>query len=104
MAANPVLGGDNAGNDKYQGVEILLKKIPCTMPGPLANPEMGTPQLITMPFFRAIKGNESPLYRYSKKTDCCSFIVMQELDIENVMTSDHHFLTAGFQIHPENSS
>ena len=33
-------------------------------------------------------------------TDCTSFTLMRELSIENVMTADHHFITAGFQIHP----
>lgn len=33
-------------------------------------------------------------------TDCTSFILMRELAIEQVMTADHHFITAGFQIHP----
>jgi predicted nucleic acid-binding protein len=33
-------------------------------------------------------------------TDCTSFILMRELLIENVMTADHHFITAGFQTHP----
>lgn len=33
-------------------------------------------------------------------TDCTSFILMREMGIENVITSDHHFITAGFQIQP----
>jgi uncharacterized protein len=33
-------------------------------------------------------------------TDCTSFVLMHKMDIENVITSDHHFITAGFQIHP----
>ena len=33
-------------------------------------------------------------------TDCTSFILMRELAIENVMTADRHFITAGFKIHP----
>ena len=33
-------------------------------------------------------------------TDCTSFIVMREQGIEDVLTADRHFITAGFQIHP----
>ena len=33
-------------------------------------------------------------------TDCTSFILMRELGIENVLTGDRHFITAGFNIHP----
>lgn len=33
-------------------------------------------------------------------TDCTSFIVMQELGIENALTADPHFITAGFNIYP----
>ena len=33
-------------------------------------------------------------------TDCTSFILMRELGIENVLTADRHFITAGFQTHP----
>jgi len=33
-------------------------------------------------------------------TDCTSFVVMKDLRIEKAMTSDHHFLTAGFDILP----
>jgi predicted nucleic acid-binding protein len=30
-------------------------------------------------------------------TDCTSFILMKERDIEEALTSDHHFTQAGFQ-------
>ena len=33
-------------------------------------------------------------------TDCTSFVLMREMGIEDVITSDHHFITTGFQIHP----
>ena len=33
-------------------------------------------------------------------TDCTSFVVMKDMKIEKAMTSDHHFLTAGFDILP----
>ena len=33
-------------------------------------------------------------------TDCTSFTLMRELVIENVLTADTHFITAGFQTQP----
>lgn len=31
-------------------------------------------------------------------TDCTSFVVMQERAIKQALTSDHHFVQAGFQV------
>ena len=33
-------------------------------------------------------------------TDCTSFVLMKELGISKVLTGDHHFITAGFEILP----
>jgi predicted nucleic acid-binding protein len=33
-------------------------------------------------------------------TDCTSFALMKELRIEKALTTDHHFITAGFEILP----
>jgi hypothetical protein len=35
-------------------------------------------------------------------TDCTSFVLMKELSIAKVLTGDHHFITAGFEILPAN--
>jgi predicted nucleic acid-binding protein len=43
-------------------------------------------------------------FRYRDKdfsfTDCTSFIVMRELKLREALTTDHHFLQAGFVIKP----
>lgn len=33
-------------------------------------------------------------------TDCTSFVVMKDLQLDNVLTSDKHFVQAGFEILP----
>jgi len=44
-------------------------------------------------------------FRYRDKdfsfTDCTSFILMRELKVREALTTDHHFLQAGFGIKPE---
>ena len=43
-------------------------------------------------------------FRYRDKdfsfTDCCSFVLMQELRIPQVLTLDHHFRQMGFEVVP----
>ena len=43
-------------------------------------------------------------FRYRDKdfsfTDCCSFVLMQELRILQVLTLDHHFRQMGFEVVP----
>jgi predicted nucleic acid-binding protein len=43
-------------------------------------------------------------FRYRDKdfsfTDCTSFILMRELKLREALTTDHHFLQAGFGIRP----
>jgi predicted nucleic acid-binding protein len=36
-------------------------------------------------------------------TDCTSFVLMKELSIQNALTTDSHFLTAGFVIYPQSA-
>jgi predicted nucleic acid-binding protein len=33
-------------------------------------------------------------------TDCTSFVLMKELQIQKALTTDHHFLAAGFEVLP----
>ncbi|MCX6893159.1 MAG: PIN domain-containing protein [Verrucomicrobiota bacterium] len=44
------------------------------------------------------------LFRYKDKTfsftDCTSFVVMRELKLQDVLTTDHHFTQAGFHTLP----
>ena len=46
----------------------------------------------------------SLFFRYRDKdfsfTDCCSFVLMQELRILRVLTLDHHFRQMGFEVVP----
>ena len=46
----------------------------------------------------------SLFFRYRDKrfssTDCCSFVLMQELPIRRALTLDHHFRQAGFEVVP----
>ena len=46
----------------------------------------------------------SLFFRYRDKdfsfTDCTSFILMRELKLREALTTDHHFLQAGFGIRP----
>lgn len=37
-------------------------------------------------------------------TDCTSFVVMRSLGLRRVLTSDSHFVTAGFEVVPEPGS
>jgi uncharacterized protein len=43
-------------------------------------------------------------FRYADKefsfTDCTSFVVMRELKVRDVLTTDHHFTQAGFLTQP----
>ena len=46
----------------------------------------------------------SLFFRYRDKrfsfTDCCSFVLMRELQIRRALTLDHHFRQAGFEVAP----
>ena len=46
----------------------------------------------------------SLFFRYRDKrfsfTDCCSFVLMRELQIRRALTLDHHFRKAGFEVVP----
>ena len=46
----------------------------------------------------------SLFFRYRDKrfsfTDCCSFVLMRELQIRRALTLDHHFRQAGFEVVP----
>ncbi len=52
---------------------------------------------------RADKAREL-FFRYRDKdfsfTDCTSFVLMRELKLREALTTDHHFLQAGFGIKP----
>ena len=46
----------------------------------------------------------SQFFRYRDKrfsfTDCCSFVLMRELQIRRALTLDHHFRQAGIEVVP----
>lgn len=54
-------------------------------------------------YARADKAREL-FFRFRDKdysfTDCTSFVVMRELKLREVLTTDRHFRQAGFSIHP----
>jgi uncharacterized protein len=78
------------------GIEAAAKWWTMISDSPRCNVEWITPELTE----KAVRWFFSWRDQSFSFTDCTSFIVMRELGLEDVLTGDRHFSTAGFQIHP----